>query len=112
MDILGFLAEISFVFLLISLNGFFVAAEYAIVRVRGTQIETLAHRGVKRARLAQHVITHLDTYLSASQLGITFTSLGLGWIGEPFVSRMLRNLLGMISSFPESSARTKAMICA
>lgn len=106
MDIFAVLAEIAFIFLIIFLNGFFVAAEYAIVRVRSTQIEPLAQRGVKRAKLAQHLITHLDTYLSASQLGITFTSLGLGWIGEPFVSHILRSPLGMVSFIPEGWVAT------
>jgi CBS domain containing-hemolysin-like protein len=101
MDIFSDLAQIAFILVIVFLNGFFVAAEYAIVRVRSTQIEPLAKRGLKPAKLAQHVISHLDTYLSASQLGITFTSLGLGWIGEPFVSRMISGLLGMIGFDPE-----------
>lgn len=74
---------------LIALNGFFVAAEFAIVKVRATQIEPLAKSGLKRARIAQRVIKRLDEYLSATQLGITVASLGLGWLGEPFVSRLL-----------------------
>jgi CBS domain containing-hemolysin-like protein len=101
MDVLEVFAEIAFVLLIILLNGFFVAAEYSIVRVRSTQIEPLAKRGVKRAKLVQHLITHLDTYLSASQLGITFTSLGLGWIGEPFIAHNLRDFLEMLGFFPE-----------
>jgi CBS domain containing-hemolysin-like protein len=102
MDFFANLAEIAFVFLIVFLNGFFVAAEYAIVRVRSTQIEPLVQRGVKSAKLAHHIISHLDTYLSASQLGITFTSLGLGWIGEPFVSHLIRNLLELLSFIPEA----------
>ena len=57
-----------------------------------TQIEPLVKSGLKRARIAYHVISHLDTYLSASQLGITMTSLGLGWIGEPAVAQILEPL--------------------
>ncbi len=110
MDIFADLAEIAFVFLIVFLNGFFVAAEYAIVRVRSTQIEPLAKRGIKSAKLAQHVISHLDTYLSASQLGITFTSLGLGWIGEPSVSHMIRGLLGLIGFIPESWVATLSTV--
>jgi CBS domain containing-hemolysin-like protein len=110
MDILEFSAKIVFVFLVILLNGFFVAAEYAIVRVRSTQIEPLAKRGIRRARLAQHVIMHLDTYLSASQLGITFTSLGLGWIGEPFVSELLRGALRLISVIPDPWVNTLSTV--
>jgi CBS domain containing-hemolysin-like protein len=69
--------------LLVLLNGFFVAAEFALVKVRPTQIETLAHEGGRRAGLARHMLRHLDAYLSASQLGITLASLALGWVGEP-----------------------------
>jgi CBS domain containing-hemolysin-like protein len=83
------------VLLLVALNGFFVAAEFAIVKVRATQIEPLARSGLRRARTAEHVIKNLDTYLSASQLGITMTSLGLGWIGEPAVARMIEPVLSL-----------------
>ncbi len=79
---------------LVALNGFFVAAEFAIVKVRSTQIEPLVKAGARRARLAQHMINHLDSYLSACQLGVTMTSLGLGWIGEPFVADFLMPLFG------------------
>jgi CBS domain containing-hemolysin-like protein len=74
---------------LVLLNGFFVASEFAIVKVRGSQLETLAARGNGRARHARHVTDHLDAYLSATQLGITLASLGLGWLGEPFLAEML-----------------------
>jgi magnesium and cobalt exporter, CNNM family len=68
--------------LLILLNGFFVAAEFALVKLRPTQVEGLAARGHRRAQIARHMLRHIDAYLSASQLGITLASLGLGWIGE------------------------------
>ena len=74
------------------LNGFFVAAEFAIVKVRSTQIEPLVRRRNRRARLAKELITHLDAYLSATQLGVTMASLALGWVGEPYVASMLRPL--------------------
>jgi len=89
MEILIAFAKIASVFILVFLNGFFVAAEFAIVKVRLTQIEPLVKSGMRRAGVAQHVITHLDAYLSATQLGITIASLGLGWIGEPFVAHLL-----------------------
>lgn len=92
MDILSSLENVAITVALVLLNGFFVAAEFAIVKVRTTQIEPLARRGAKRAALAQHVITHLDTYLSATQLGITFATLGLGWIGEPLITELLDQL--------------------
>ena len=69
--------------LLVVINGFFVAAEFALVKLRPTQVEPLAVAGDRRAKMLQHMIGHLDAYLSASQLGITLASLALGWIGEP-----------------------------
>jgi CBS domain containing-hemolysin-like protein len=69
--------------LLVLLNGLFVAAEFALVKVRPTQLQPLAARGDRRARVAAHMVSHLDAYLSATQLGITLASLALGWIGEP-----------------------------
>lgn len=88
MEIVVAFLKVLFVFFLVFMNGFFVAAEFAIVKVRATQIEPLARAGSARAQLAHHVIIHLDAYLSATQLGITLTSLGLGWIGEPFVAHL------------------------
>ena len=79
--------------LLVFLNGFFVAAEFALVKVRSTQIEPNVARGEKRARLTQKMIEHLDAYLSATQLGITLASLALGWIGEPAFAQLLAPLL-------------------
>lgn len=67
---------------LVLLNGFFVAAEFAIVRVRGTRVDALARAGSRRARMSQHILGHLDAYLSAAQLGITIASILLGWVGE------------------------------
>jgi CBS domain containing-hemolysin-like protein len=75
--------------LLVVVNGFFVAAEFALVRVRPTQIEPDVERGLLRARLARRMVQHLDAYLSATQLGITLASLGLGWVGEPAFSWVL-----------------------
>src|SRR5215213_5808585 len=69
--------------LLVALNGFFVAAEFALVKVRPTQIEPYVQEGNRRAKMARHMVRHLDSYLSATQLGITLASLALGWIGEP-----------------------------
>lgn len=92
MEVLLTLGKFASVFVLVFLNGFFVAAEFAIVKVRATQIEPLARTGHRRARIAQNVISHLDAYLSATQLGITLTSLGLGWIGEPVVAHSLKPL--------------------
>ena len=76
--------------LLVALNGFFVATEFALVKVRLTQLDPLVIRGQRRARMARHVVAHLDAYLSAAQLGITLASLGLGWIGEPIFEELLQ----------------------
>ncbi len=75
---------------LVALNGFFVATEFALVKVRLTQLDPLVARGQRRARMARHVVAHLDAYLSAAQLGITLASLGLGWIGEPIFEELLQ----------------------
>lgn len=74
---------------LVFLNGFFVAAEFAMVKVRGSRIDSLISEGNLRAKLASNVTHNLDAYLSACQLGITLASLGLGWVGEPAIARML-----------------------
>jgi CBS domain containing-hemolysin-like protein len=80
---------------LVLLNGFFVASEFAIVKVRSTQLDALAARGNEQARLARHVTSHLDAYLSATQLGITLASLGLGWLGAPFLANMIEPFFGL-----------------
>ncbi len=89
-----FIIEIGFkllaVLFLVFLNGFFVATEFALVKVRATQLEPDAARGHKRAGMALHLARHLDAYLSACQLGITLASLGLGWIGEPVFADLLQ----------------------
>ncbi|MBM4160088.1 MAG: HlyC/CorC family transporter [Ignavibacteria bacterium] len=90
------LLSTALVLFFVLLNGFFVAAEFAIVKVRSTQIEPLAAKGNWRAKVAKDVITHLDAYLSATQLGITMASLALGWLGEPLVADQLRPLLEKI----------------
>src|SRR5690606_33839713 len=84
---------LAFVFVLA--NAFFVAAEFAIVKLRYTQAEELAGTAGLRGRVLHRVRTHLDEYLSACQLGITLASLGLGWIGEPAFARLVEPLLGL-----------------
>jgi len=74
---------------LIGLTGFFVATEFAIVKVRSSKIDQLVAEGKKGAVSAKKVITHLDEYLSACQLGITVTAMGLGVLGEPTIERLL-----------------------
>jgi len=79
--------------LLLLANGFFVAAEFALVKVRSTQLEIRESQGERLAGMALSLVKHLDSYLSATQLGITLTSLGLGWIGEPAVAAVLEPVL-------------------
>ncbi|HYH86925.1 MAG TPA: hemolysin family protein [Pyrinomonadaceae bacterium] len=81
------------VVLLVLLNGFFVAAEFAFVGVRRSRIEALAEEGDRRARRLLNVLNHMNEYLSASQLGITLASLGLGWLGEPTVAKLIEGPL-------------------
>src|SRR5436305_4773960 len=75
---------------LVLLNGFFVVAEFALVKIRGSQLNTLAVEGIKRAIFVKQIKDNLNAYLSACQVGITAASLGLGWLGEPFLARMLQ----------------------
>lgn len=90
---------------LIALTAFFVASEFAIVKVRSTRIDQLIAEGNRNARAAKRVISNLDEYLSACQLGITITALGLGWLGEPTVEHLLHpvfermNLNESVASF-------------
>jgi CBS domain containing-hemolysin-like protein len=81
---------------LVLLNGFFVAAEFAIVKVRSSQIDIKAKEGHRMASLSKHIIANLDSYLSATQLGITIASLALGWVGEDVVSKMIIELFTTI----------------
>ena len=74
---------------LVGLNGFFVACEFAIIKVRASQLDTLVEEGNSRARLAKYIRSHLDAYLSATQLGVTLASLALGWVGEDFLAHLI-----------------------
>lgn len=94
--------NLSIAVVLILLNGFFVAAEFAMVKTRGSRIDALAAEGNVRAKFAQKILGNLNAYLSACQLGITLTSLGLGWLGEPTIARMLEPLF-MRMNVPESA---------
>jgi CBS domain containing-hemolysin-like protein len=80
---------------LVLLNGFFVAAEFAMVRVRGSQIEIKAKAGSQTAKIAKGIMANLDGYLAATQLGITLASLGLGWAGQEVVTKLMLNLFAL-----------------
>ncbi|MBR2274087.1 MAG: HlyC/CorC family transporter [Alphaproteobacteria bacterium] len=90
----SYVINLMLVLFLVFCNAFFVISEFSIVKIRRTKLEELAHSGSKRAKIALHINEHLNTYLSATQLGVTLASLGLGWLGEPAVSRLLENLFG------------------
>lgn len=100
--------SIFFTIFLVLLNGFFVAAEFAIVKVRGSQIEIKAKTGSKVAQIAKHMTTHLDGYLAATQLGITLASLGLGWVGEKVMSSVVANIFSFIN-LPISASLTETL---
>jgi CBS domain containing-hemolysin-like protein len=107
--------QILLTFFLVFLNGFFVAAEFAIVKVRASQIEIKVKTGSKVAKIAKHMTQHLDGYLAATQLGITLASLGLGWVGEEVMERMLHNVLtffGASAEFVTSFSGTFAPVIA
>ena len=91
---------------LVLLNGFFVAAEFAIVRIRETQLDMLVVKNARRARMARHIVRHINSYLSATQLGITMVSLGLGYLGEPVFNSMLEPVF---QSFGVDPAWTKTI---
>ncbi|OGK22257.1 hypothetical protein A2866_02445 [Candidatus Roizmanbacteria bacterium RIFCSPHIGHO2_01_FULL_39_8] len=108
-----FLFQIILVVLLVFLNGFFVAAEFALVAIRKTRIEELAKKGITPARMVLKALNELESYISATQLGITLASLALGWIGEPALARFLEPFLSFLPN--EASiitAHTLAVIIA
>lgn len=90
--------------LLIVLTGFFVATEFAIIRVRQSRINQLVEEGNKRAMAAKKVTSNLDEYLSACQLGITITALGLGWLGEPTVEAILHPVFEHFEVAPSAAS--------
>ncbi|SFR96483.1 Hemolysin, contains CBS domains [Halomicrobium zhouii] len=88
-------------FFLVFLNGFFVAAEFAYVRIRSTAVDQMVEEGKPGAETLQGTLQHLDDYLAVTQLGITIASLGLGWIGEPAVAELIHPVLESV--LPESA---------
>ena len=104
------LLDILITLFLVFLNGFFVAAEFAIVKVRSSQIETKGHKSVRVNAAAKTILGHLDAYLAATQLGITLASLGLGWVGEEVVSSIiLRVFNGLHLTISETLAHDIAL---
>lgn len=107
---IGNLALLAAALLLVVLNGFFVAAEFALVKLRHTQAVGLAEHHGWRGRLLLNVHGHLDAYLSACQLGITLASLGLGWVGEPAFAHLLQPLFDLLGLTPDASRLTSFVI--
>ncbi|RPI25986.1 MAG: HlyC/CorC family transporter [Acidobacteria bacterium] len=97
---------------LVLLNGFFVASEFAIVKVRPTRVQELKELGVRGASTASSIIHRMDEYLSATQLGITVASLGLGWIGEPAFASLIEPLLTSFGRMKEVVAHSLAVVIA
>jgi CBS domain containing-hemolysin-like protein len=97
---------------LILANGVFVAAEFAIVKVRPTQLAELAAAGSSRARMARRILRKLDAYLSATQFGVTLASLALGWIGEPVFEKFIEPSVSMFGSWSPAIAHSISAILA
>ena len=89
------LFELSIALLITLLNGFFVMAEYSLVRIRKSRLDELIRQGKSRANTVLKMSEKLDTYLSATQLGITASSLLLGWFGGPLLAEMFRGMFGV-----------------
>ncbi len=108
-DILGILA----VLVLVAANGFFVAAEFSMVAVRRSRVTQLVADGRRNAKALERAISQLDANLAACQLGITISSLGLGWIGEPALARLIEPLLaGLLGEFALAGAHVIAVAIA
>ena len=103
------LINIIIVLLLVFMNAFFVATEFSMVKVRKSRIETLVAEGNNRAKYTLKVVRDLNSYLSACQLGITLASLGLGWVGEPAVARMLEPLFELMQ-LPETMVHSVSFV--
>ena len=111
MDIVPILLKTFLVFFLIAMNGFFVAAEFCCVKMRPSRLETLIQEGNTRAKYAKKLIDELDEALSVTQLGITLASLGLGWVGEPFVAKLIAPAIHALG-FGETIGHTISFVLA
>ncbi len=100
------LAKLSAIGVLVVLNGFFVAAEFALVKIRGSQLEALSEDGDEGALQARRITEDLEAYLSACQLGVTLASLGLGWIGEPYLAQMVQPVFVQLGVESEAVTRS------
>ena len=105
-------AAISAAVALVILNGFFVAAEFALVKVRVSQVDKLIREGRPFAKMARWLATRLDTSLSACQLGITMASLALGWVGEPAFAHLISPLFKLMGITSEPLLHGLAFVVA
>ncbi|MEY3546664.1 MAG: Magnesium and cobalt efflux protein CorC, partial [Verrucomicrobiota bacterium] len=108
-SVLEVVGKLSLALSLVAFNGFFVAAEFALVKVRDTQLEGYVQRRHRRAGMVRHILGHLDGYLSACQLGITLASLALGWVAEPVFAALLEPVFGW---FQIESAQLRHLLSA
>jgi magnesium and cobalt exporter, CNNM family len=95
--------------LLVLLNGFFVLAEFALVKVRASRIEELVRQGSRRALVTREMVAHLDNYLSATQLGITVASLGLGWVGKPAFAGLIEAVIALPGWWSSAASYTASV---
>lgn len=107
MDSIYIIFNVFAILFLVAMNGFFVASEFSIVKIRPSRLDTMIKDGVPSAEAAKEVTEHLDAYLSVTQLGITIASLGIGWIGEPTVVALFKPVFDMMA-LPENVEHTIA----
>src|SRR5690349_24242651 len=105
-------AAIIVTLILVLVNGFFVAAEYSFVRVRGTQLDELAKTGNGAAKLAAHISDEIEPYISTVQLGVTLASLGVGLLGEPAVARLVEPILGGLRDVSDTAYHVVSFLIA
>src|SRR5713101_10125733 len=96
---------------LVAANSFFVAAEFGLVKVRQTRIDELVAEGKSAANVVQAQLQHLDSYIAATQLGITLASLALGWIGEPSLAHLIEPVFTWIGG-PAAEALAQGLAIA
>src|SRR5512145_1078060 len=107
-NILGIIAVLA----LVLANGFFVAAEFSLVAVRRSRVTQLVEAGKRNAKALQGAVNRLDAYLAACQLGITISSLALGWIGEPALARLIEPLLSGLGAYAVAGSHAIAVAIA
>ncbi len=109
---LGIIIKLAAALMLVAMNGFFVLAEFSIVKVRRTRLEELARQNNRTAKAALSIVHNLDSYLSAIQLGITLASLALGWLGEPAIARLITPLISKVAGHNMVLVHTVSIVIA